>query len=307
MCPDSSQTTRLLFKTAILVAVRLGFRYLWVDWYCIPPEHRQAQINRMDAVYIKSALTIIAAAGSGLDHGLPGVRACHRIIPGQEVMKINQYHLLGWISTTAQAAIHSSTCDKRGWTYQEAILSRQLLIFTPEFVAHQTPHGTQDCVLHRGFVKCIYGVNVNRWPKDWGHLEQLTLHANNYMRREVSFDLDIHNAFRGIQRMLSRDVKGYTFLYGLPMSNKCDGIRLVNGLLWSFGSRDKCSLVTRRCGAPSWSWLGWKINSSDALVDGPKWPIFAKEYPFVRKVRHSFNEIPSLNIQLAFPDGLIVP
>jgi hypothetical protein len=42
---------RLLPRTirdAIVVTMQLGFRYLWVDRYCIPPDKKQEQIGKMD-------------------------------------------------------------------------------------------------------------------------------------------------------------------------------------------------------------------------------------------------------------------
>lgn len=62
-------------EDAITVTQQLGFRYLWVDEYCIDQDHaqRKIQIAEMDKVYRGAELTIIAAAGEDKDYGLPGV------------------------------------------------------------------------------------------------------------------------------------------------------------------------------------------------------------------------------------------
>lgn len=63
-------------QDAITVTRRLGYRYLWVDEYCIDQTNgsrRQAQIARMDEVYCGADLTIVAAAGEDKHYGLPGV------------------------------------------------------------------------------------------------------------------------------------------------------------------------------------------------------------------------------------------
>lgn len=63
-------------KDAISVTLQLGYRYLWVDEYCIDQNndsHRNDQIKRMDRIYRGADLTIVAAAGENKTHGLPGV------------------------------------------------------------------------------------------------------------------------------------------------------------------------------------------------------------------------------------------
>ncbi|CAN9363358.1 unnamed protein product [Alternaria alternata] len=61
---------------AITVTVQLGYKYLWVDQYCINQlagGHKQAQIQLMGRIYSEAELVIIAAAGDSSDYGLPGV------------------------------------------------------------------------------------------------------------------------------------------------------------------------------------------------------------------------------------------
>jgi hypothetical protein len=63
-------------EDAILATKKLGFRYLWVDRYCIPQEdneERHLQIYQMDLVYSRAQATIISAAGNDPTFGLPGV------------------------------------------------------------------------------------------------------------------------------------------------------------------------------------------------------------------------------------------
>jgi hypothetical protein len=63
-------------EDAITVTRRLGYRFLWVDEYCIDQrneQRRSQQIGRMDAIYRLADLTIVAAAGNDKAYGLPGV------------------------------------------------------------------------------------------------------------------------------------------------------------------------------------------------------------------------------------------
>lgn len=59
------ETLPELIQDAIVVALRLGYRYLWIDRCCIPQDDetvRHSLIRNMDKVYSESSLTIIASA-----------------------------------------------------------------------------------------------------------------------------------------------------------------------------------------------------------------------------------------------------
>lgn len=74
-------TTPRTVEDAVVVTRRLGYRYLWVDEYCIDQQDKQKQhiqISQMDEVYRGADLTIVAAAGEGKDRGLPGVNRTKR-------------------------------------------------------------------------------------------------------------------------------------------------------------------------------------------------------------------------------------
>jgi hypothetical protein len=65
-----------IIQDAITVTKQLGYRFLWVDEYCIDQsneQRRSQQIGRMDAIYRLADLTIVAAAGNDKAYGLPGV------------------------------------------------------------------------------------------------------------------------------------------------------------------------------------------------------------------------------------------
>ncbi|KAH7017953.1 heterokaryon incompatibility protein-domain-containing protein, partial [Microdochium trichocladiopsis] len=83
--PGHQQTTTDIFVgasavilDAVQVTTALGYRYLWVDRYCIDQsnaEDKLGQINQMDLIYSRSEVTIVAAAGVDEHTGLPGVGA----------------------------------------------------------------------------------------------------------------------------------------------------------------------------------------------------------------------------------------
>lgn len=67
-------------KDAMTVATVLGYRYLWVDAYCIDQVHgsnKEDQINQMDKIYRGAELTIVAT-GSDKASGLSGISAARK-------------------------------------------------------------------------------------------------------------------------------------------------------------------------------------------------------------------------------------
>ncbi|KAH4294232.1 hypothetical protein HBH64_164230 [Parastagonospora nodorum] len=124
-------------EDAMAVVSRLGYRYLWVDRYCIDQSNAsevQQQISAMDLIYQSAELTIIAAAGDGADFGLPGVRARSRA--PQPRLMING---IMWASVPMLPAsvVPRSTWNTRAWTFQEGYFARKRLIFTDEMVFFQ--------------------------------------------------------------------------------------------------------------------------------------------------------------------------
>jgi hypothetical protein len=108
-----------LIEDAMVVVRMLGFRYLWVDRYCIPQNDeqlRQVQIQQMGKIYTESALTIIVVAGNDPDYGILGVSSTLRT--SRPSILIDDHCLVG-IRPPANE-IRKSKWSTRGWTYQKA-------------------------------------------------------------------------------------------------------------------------------------------------------------------------------------------
>ncbi|KAF1933727.1 HET-domain-containing protein [Didymella exigua CBS 183.55] len=127
-------------EDAIHVTLQLGINFLWVDRYCINQnnhEEKHHMINNMDQIYLNSTFTIIAAEGDGPNAGLPGV--CGTPRRPQRVVRIKQLTLIGIESVSHY--VHNSKWNTRGWTYQEMLLSRRILLFTDTRVYYQCLSG----------------------------------------------------------------------------------------------------------------------------------------------------------------------
>ena len=90
---------------------RLGYRYIWIDRYCVNQRDEQEsadQVGKMDLIYQNAKLTIIAAIGDDPTHGLPGVgrrrrepqqlTACARI--GRHFLISTDAHIIGTFINT---------------------------------------------------------------------------------------------------------------------------------------------------------------------------------------------------------------
>ena len=117
-----------LVKDAIVATKRLGYRYLWIDRYCISQhaEERHSQINQMDLVYSKAQATIIAAASNDPTSGLAGVES--KLRSPSVKMKIGE-ELYAYVPPDPSREILQSAWNSRGWTHQETILSRRRIFF----------------------------------------------------------------------------------------------------------------------------------------------------------------------------------
>lgn len=123
----------------ITVVRDLGFRYLWVDQYCIDQSATAEEIgnhvSKMDLIYSSARLTIIAASTHG---ALPGVGTTRRT-PQKTLILRNPYGAkpnspeeeLTFFTTTpfVDTTIMESTWSSRGWCFQEATLSPRRLFF----------------------------------------------------------------------------------------------------------------------------------------------------------------------------------
>jgi len=349
-------TAPKVIRDAASVTLGLGFRYLWVDRYCIPrdqPEEAHIQIRRMDVIYSRSFLTIVAAGasnpGEGLAPDVSGLLSCSWSDRLEQTLSKPLCHLGGFtlhlciphyftnddvsgdflISSqifrhlvergggpsllqgdsrmlTVGAEIYGSAWNTRGWTYQEAVLSRRLLVFTPGFVYFQShcdpalpwvfQMGLSGIVSPPLFAKVSTAIQQTYWFYSDG-ASLLEAHVQAYFRRRLTFPSDGYHAFRGIQSALHRSCSDMVMFYGLPIqvsapdsSPRGCAYELVSALLWEVSA-----VVVRREGFPSWTWLGWQLLRHGAPVYGPNWIV---EYEGVFSTLHS--------IEVVFGDESIV-
>ncbi|KXH50497.1 hypothetical protein CSAL01_08309 [Colletotrichum salicis] len=74
--PDLPDNLPPVIQDAMRTTIKLGFRYIWIDRYCIWQDnetHKMSQVEKMDQIYGYAELSIIAIGAKDPSYGLPGL------------------------------------------------------------------------------------------------------------------------------------------------------------------------------------------------------------------------------------------
>ncbi|KAK8108071.1 HET-domain-containing protein [Apiospora kogelbergensis] len=132
-------------KDAVEVTRRLGLRYLWVDSLCVIQDEargetasdtQQSQIDQMASIYGCALVTIVATAGEDASAGLAGISSSREARQMARDVKDNFNVLLPIDYDTSYGK-----WDTRGWTLQEKLLSRRMLVFGENHASFHCRHG----------------------------------------------------------------------------------------------------------------------------------------------------------------------
>ncbi|PTB59947.1 hypothetical protein M431DRAFT_502138 [Trichoderma harzianum CBS 226.95] len=217
---------------ALDVCRALDERYLWVDALCInqKDERDELQIGQMDRIYSFAVATIVAACDKEATEGLPGLRSRSSVRSEPPPVDI----------------LDGTLWSSRGWTYQEFVLSRRLLLFTSAGIYFHCA-GSKNHTLNGwelpsiGFATCWRAYN-----------ETLAIYSGRRLGRKS----DTLNAITGVHRVFARYTDD-TYLCGLPAR------QIFYALLWQ-----PLAVSERQPSWPSWSWAGWTGSGDDLCVVG---------------------------------------
>ncbi|KAF1843154.1 HET-domain-containing protein [Cucurbitaria berberidis CBS 394.84] len=250
-------------EDAITVTKRLQIKYLWIDRYCIPQgdeDIKHDQLRQMDRIYHKAEVTIVAAAGGDPTVCLPGVSSNTRI--RQPRISIGEHTLVSSMRSPGWQIL-SSTWSTRAWTYQEAVCSRRLVIFTEQQVY------LECCGSNLG--EAVDSDNETLFPNlflgrdynggNWDFLQKIS----QYSKRTLTYDCDALKGLLGVLRLFEDATDPIYHYWGVPvlptrrratcisMRQRTDGF--VAGLCWQSAGPGR-----RRPQFPSWSWTGWTCS-----------------------------------------------
>ena len=261
----------LTIRDAMQVVRSINQRYLWVDKYCIVQgnaSHRREAISNMDQIYAGAEVTIVALHGDNDGAGLPGVSSIPR--SSLQQVCIQNGHVISTLPPLA-TVLHQSIWSTRGWTYQEARLSRRCLFFSEHQVYFSCRLMTlSEAVPHRPSTSPVAnrlnstGLTPETFaaPGMWLAPVGLFLDRMTYTKRNLSYPQDALDAFKGILRL-----NPFVTLWGIPVARTGWDIdpylAFAMGLLWM--RRPRISIDShvidsvgqtgsRRPGFPTWSW-----------------------------------------------------
>jgi len=124
---------------AIQLCSLLEERYIWIDSLCIVQdsvEDKKTQMQHMDAIYNSAFVTIVDASGTGADDGLAGISRSRSKAQKGRLVKGDRYAvpLPAYMDVLSDPSVVWNT---RGWTFQEKVLSKRMLVFADSQVYFQ--------------------------------------------------------------------------------------------------------------------------------------------------------------------------
>jgi hypothetical protein len=180
----------------------------------------------MDQIYRCAALTVIANGEENSRYGLPGVGSISRI-PQSTIRIGSEDYTLCWINTRGK--VEQSEWSKRGWTFQDGLLSVRQLVFTETQIYFQCNE-----------LICMEMVSIPLLPppREFGHTPS-SAHYNwqvfphhrtkstehnlperiaEYRTRKLTYKSDRYNAFHGILHNFRQMQDPVDSLYGVPLN-----------------------------------------------------------------------------------------
>ncbi|KAI1771723.1 heterokaryon incompatibility protein-domain-containing protein [Hypoxylon cercidicola] len=289
--PDDPSIIPQTILDAIRLVRNIGFRYLWVDTLCIlqdDDDDKLRHLPHMDSIYSCANLVIIAAAGNDAHAGLPGVVRSRTAWQSSE--NVDGFPLIT-VEPPLLEVLGRTRWNSRGWTFQEAILARRVLVVTERQV-YWNCH--EDCwredMVCQTMVATVEKDDRNSlWaqtPHQGSCPTRIYCHqVMHFSQRKFKEDGNVLWAFTGVLKLeASLFPKGY--IWGLPYDI------LDAALLWVALHCSECRAVYMRRSRhivhgkngglyrlrfPSWSWLsvatevGFLRSCADDIVSKVLW------------------------------------
>ena len=266
---DALHLPRTIRDTMSLASL-LGEDFLWVDALCIVQDdidELMEQTSHMDMVYSRAILTIIAGAGEDAEVGLPGLEPGTRSSIPPPIRVNDKLSMVQSASGMAPGKLRSSKWDTRGWTFQERILSRRVLIFTEQMAYWncETCTWDEETILKPELPESRVTNNsfgcYDVWQSGTEKFSSAALWdwVAKYNSRSFTYPGDILPAFLGILNCLQFKTKE-RFHWGLLSSCFGQDLAWLDGA----GRRDAVCPAIPELGIhrptryPSWAWLAWE-------------------------------------------------
>ncbi len=318
-----------LFEDALTLTLSLGYRYVWINHYCLPPRESKLEIRQqldlVGEVFARSALTLIVAAGDGVGDGIPGVS----VPRDQDQLSLqNESGLFTTSLLRPDVEVAASRWAHDAWTLQEGLLARRRLVLTPSQAYFQC--GALHC--HESVsipLRLAPSFALGRiFPPDGVGSADIRRLIGTYMTREIARPQDRLDAFRGLSRAYATRSRARvdTFM-GLPLFDpdsftnvkvvsQTDRLAVAMSWLWSGravsssreaqGDLEPCHLDTT-APFPSWTWLSWRIRQDQPVsLSGHSFCIPQTTGDQPAPVADGLCAPPRTEVSVGFADGLLV-
>jgi hypothetical protein len=267
----------------ITFAAGLGARYLWVDALCIPQDDHDVKssiIQQMCDIYGRSAFTLVIA---------PHLDDISIEVPQSATLRRQRVWTVHGIDVSVPKpyldfALNRSSWSRRGWTFQEGLMSPRIFYLTSHQMWFQCPGGVrcEDTICEEldpsarittwsnlsnsraAFPSltsppCRSDLRRVNYEDSEQAFEEYSGVIEDYGDKELTLPSDILNAFDGVMKVF-RHTMQTQFISGLPEQ------WFDRALLWSPGN-PHIRRVTECPGNPfpSWSWCGWHKGGSGGL------------------------------------------
>jgi hypothetical protein len=278
------------FLDAIQITKALGLTYLWIDSLCIiqdSPTDWAVESAKMNVVYLNAVVTIAASSSNDAHGGCflnlqqpPSLRL--RLPISHTGSNVGQRALNGTLRSTYASpfTVGNSPINKRGWVFQEMVLSSRILHFTEEQVYWQC----REAVESEDSLLCESDTNWCFWTETGEKSYSRPLFTPNlipendlsrlwwswitdYSSRTFTKPEDRLYACAGIVKFYQQIPRSSMIVLGLLRD------RLLTDLHWRCGGNAPNRRI-RTSNLPSWTWLGWEAPLLDIsnLSTNTDWP-----------------------------------
>ncbi|KAI0831616.1 HET-domain-containing protein [Hypoxylon sp. FL0890] len=273
-------------RDATWLTNKIGLGYLWIDALCIVQddiEDKICEIPRMELYYGHSTVTICAASAAKYSEGFLLSReenaADYRIGPIQLRVKTST-GACGYVQAVEEADNFNLKRPQepialRGWTLQESLLARRILIFSSRqlyftcTVANASCGGPEPTLKPRvmtSYESRVVGVHTLSGLRIYPIREIWDTIVTQYTRRYLGVSTDklpaVSALALSLPRMAEERNQKLVYLAGLMIDvSDAENYYWRTELLWMVTRMESTLRVSGR--GPSWSWCS---------VDGPLLP-----------------------------------
>lgn len=260
-------------RDALRLVSLLGERYLWVDSFCIVQDEEDTkalQLSSMASIYANAYFTIAAAEGKDADHGISGIdgsEEARKLADGMFRLSNGNQMIAHGTGSAAFEPARNTTWDTRGWTFQEGLFSRRILLFngSVSWYCRSTiweeaiRYPTEDLAGPIGPRPFPVHAKLAHRELEWPDLHRWASLVGEYNSRKLTFDGDVMNAFSGAAAISQRRFNG-GLLWGIPemFFDHC----IIWEPLSTLRRRRLDNDSSRIISLPSWSWAGWEGHVS---------------------------------------------